>query len=347
MTKVNYILPVALLFSGAVTAASENPWYAGARLGGTYYNDLSSNMLDANTLDKNDVGGGVFLGYNFVPWFALETGYTYLGKMGPAEIENMGSIKQQGMDLVGKFTWNASDSLDIFAKAGAFYYKADGQDQLSAYDDSGVAATAGLGLEYFLTKNISTRLEYQFYNELELQDAGMNSSWNTHFYGLSLVYGWGAPAPVVVQDAPMAEPEPEPMVEPEPEPEPVVLPAMVKVEPLTVELPFAFDSDELPQEYLDQLAPIAEHLIEYPEAELFVIGHTDSRGPEAYNQKLSEERAALIGEYLAAKFNIDKSRIVEEGRGELEPRATNDTDEGRALNRRVSVYTPGLEVQNK
>ncbi|WP_019613103.1 OmpA family protein [Psychromonas ossibalaenae] len=344
MTKVNYILPIALLFSGAVTAASENPWYAGARLGGTHYNDLSSNLLNTDALDDNDIGGGVFIGRNLSDWFALETGYTYLGK---AKFENIGSIKQQGMDLVGKFTWHATESVDLFAKAGGFYYFSDGQDLLKGYDDDGLAATAGIGIEYIFTKNISTRFEYQFYNELELKEDSLDSSWDTHFYGLSLVYGWGAPAPVVVQDAPMAEPEPEPMVEPEPEPEPEVMPVMVKVEPLTVELPFAFDSDELPQEYLDQLVPIAEHLIEYPEAELFVIGHTDSRGPEAYNQKLSEERAALIGEYLAAKFNIDKSRIVEEGRGELEPRATNDTNEGRALNRRVSVYTPGLEVQNK
>lgn len=342
MSTINYILPVALLFSGAVNAAAENPWYAGARLGGAHYSDLSSNQLDSNQLEKDDWAGGVFLGYNIKPWLAIESGYTYLGK---AEFNNVGAVEQQGIDLVGKFTWNTTDSFDVFAKAGGFYYFADGDDLLSDYDDSGVVATAGLGLEYHVTKNMSTRIEYQFYNNIELKDANIDAHWDTHFYGLSLVYSWGAPAPMVIKETPMVEPEPQSVVEPEP----VVAaaPAIVKIEPLTVELPFKFNSGELSQQYLDQLAPISKHLATYPDAKLFVIGHTDSRGSEAYNQKLSEQRAALIGSYLATQFNIDKSRIVEEGHGELDPRASNDTAEGRAQNRRVSVFTPGLEVQQK
>ena len=149
----------------------------------------------------------------------------------------------------------------------------------------------------------------------------------------------------MLKEPAMAEPviEPQPVVEPTPE---VITPA-IEIAPLTVELPFMFNSDELPQEYLEQLAPIAQHLIDYPEAQLFVVGHTDSRGSEVYNQQLSEQRAALIGDYLATKFAIDKSRINEVGRGEIEPRASNDTTEGQALNRRVSVFTPGLKIQNK
>lgn len=344
MSKINYILPLALLTSGAVNAAGENPWYAGARLGGTHYSDFSDSSFNTNNLDKNDFGGGVFAGYNFKPWFAIESGYTYLGE---AKFDNLGSIEQQGIDLVGKFTLDLSDSVDLFAKAGGFYYFADGQDQLSAYDDNGIVATAGVGMEYFFNKHVSARLEYQYYHNLELQDLDINTNWDTHFYGLSLVYAWGAPAPMTVTQIPPAVVEPAPEPEPEPmvQPEPVATP--VKVKPLTVELPFAFNSGKLAQQYIDQLEPIAQHLLKYPDAQLFVVGHTDSRGSEAYNQKLSEQRAALIADYLSSKFAIDKSRINQTGRGELSPRATNDTEEGRALNRRVSVFTPGLTIQNK
>lgn len=332
MSKIKYIIPLALLTSGVVNAAeTENPWYAGARIGGTHYSDFSNLPADLD-IDKDDWGGGVFLGYNISPWLAIETGYTYLGEADASWGLLEGAIEQQAIDLVGKFTWNTSDSLDLFAKAGGAYYFAEGQDDLSDYDDEGVVATAGLGIEYFFSKNVSARIEYQYYHDMELDDADVDTDWDTHFYGLSLVYGWGA-----------AEPEPQPVVEPEPE----VMATTVDIAPLTVELPFAFDSDELSQEYLDQLAPIAQHLVDYPEAQLFVVGHTDSRGPEAYNQKLSEQRAALIGDYLATHYDIEKSRIVEEGRGELEPRATNDTEEGQALNRRVSVFTPGLTIENK
>ena len=347
MSKIKYILPLALLVSGTVNAEeAENPWYAGARLGGTHYSDIS-NLPAGIDIDKDDWGGGVFLGYNISPWFALETGYTYLGE---AELSdgfgNTATIEQEAIDLVGKFTWNTTDSLDIFAKLGGAYYFAEAEESGFSVDDDGLIATAGLGIEYFFNKNVSARLEYQYYHDMEIDDVDVD--WDTHFYGLSLVYGWGAAEPMV-----MAEPEPMVMAEPEPmvmaEPEPMVMaePEMIEIAPLTVELPFAFDSDELPQEYLDQLAPIAQHLVDYPEAQLFVVGHTDSRGSETYNQQLSEQRAALIGDYLATHYDIEKSRIIEEGRGELEPRAGNDTDEERALNRRVSVFTPGLKVENK
>ncbi len=336
MIKINYVLPLALLVSGAVQAEqNENPWYAGARLGGTHYSDFSN--LPPNTdVDKDDFGGGAFLGYNITPWLALETGYTYLGNPDVNADGTEGSIEQQAIDLVGKFTWNTTDSMAVFAKAGGAYYFAEGQDDLSAYDDEGVVATAGLGVEYFFNKNVSARLEYQYYHDIELDDAPIDADWDTHFYGLSLVYAWGAAAPMAMPV--MAEPEPVVEAQPVSEPEPM------EIAPLTAELPFLFDSTEL---YLQQLAPIAQHLIDHPEAQVFIVGHTDSRGSEAYNQTLSEKRAALVADYLVTQYDIDKSRIVEEGRGELEPIASNDTEEGRAKNRRVSIFIPGLTIENQ
>ena len=333
MSKINYILPLALLVSGAATAASElteNPWYVGARLGGAHYSDFANNKWKENNQDKDDIAGGVFVGYNYSSWFAIVTGYTYLGE---AEITHNSSVEQQGIDLVSKFTWHATDDFAVFAKAGGFYYFADGKDQVSAANDKGLVPTTGAGVEYFFNKNVSARLEYQYYHDLELKDSGVNTNWDTHFYGASIVYSWGAPEPVAMAAA-------APVVVKAVEPQ-----KMVKIEPLTVELPFAFDSGKLAPQYTAQLDPIAQHLIKYPEAELIVIGHTDSRGPEAYNQKLSEQRAALVADYLATHFNIDNSRINESGRGELAPKASNATKEGQALNRRVSVFTPGLTIQ--
>ena len=351
MKKINYFIPAALLFSGMALSADNNddPWYAGARLGGTHYSHFSPSSQD---IDKDDLGAGVFLGYNISSAFAIETGYTYLGEV---DLDNNGTIKEQALDLVGKFTWNTTDKLDLFAKAGGAYYMTDGRNGLlSGSDDDGFAATAGVGVEYAFNNKLSGRVEYQYYHDVELD----SYDWNTHFYGLSLVYKWGgaaamaAPVAAAMMDQqPMAEEQPvveeQPVMEAQPmvEPQPEAMVEMIDIAPMTVELPFVFDSDELSQSYLDQLAPIAQHLMDYPEAKLYVVGHTDSRGSEAYNQKLSVQRAALIGDYLATHYNIDENRIIEEGRGELEPRATNETKEGRALNRRVSVFTPGLTVE--
>lgn len=331
MSKLNYLLPIALLASSTTFAASEDTWYTGIRLGGTHYSDISEDNI-ATDPDKNDWAAGAFLGYNFTPWFALEGGYTYLGEM---EFNDTQAVEQQSFDFVGKFSKDLTKSLDVYAKLGGSYYLAHGQEALAGIDDDGLIGTAGVGLGYFFNKNVSARIEYQYYHQVELQDEGYNAEWNTHYYGLSLAYTWATEKAVPVIPAPMVKP----LVVAEPEP--------VIIEPLTVEVYFANSSDALQPQYIEQLAPIAEHLTNYPEAELMVVGHADSQGPEQLNQKLSEQRAARVADYLAKELNIDKNRIVEEGRGELEPIATNDTKEGRAKNRRVSVYTPGLEVPAK
>ena len=65
-----------------------------------------------------------------------------------------------------------------------------------------------------------------------------------------------------------------------------------------------------------------------------VQGHTDSKGPETYNQMLSEKRAIAVKAYLV-KEGIDSGRIEVKGYGESDPIASNDTEEGRKKNRRV------------
>ncbi|WEM44258.1 outer membrane beta-barrel protein (plasmid) [Photobacterium sp. DA100] len=322
MYKVFKILPLALLISGAVHAATDNPWYVGARIGGTTYDNLDG-VIKGQNADKDDWGGGVFVGYNFNSWFALEGGYTYLGQADYAD----DGFEVQGLDLLGKFTYQVSNSFDIYAKLGGFVGDAD--NGVVNDDNTNLAGTAGVGIEYFFNRDLSARAEYQYYNQVGKTESPGES--DIHFYGLSLVYHWGAPAPV-----PVVEPEPEPMPEPVPE--------VVKVEAVGAVLPFAFDSDKLTQRDIEMLQPVAQQLVKYPDTQLYVVGHTDSRGSIEYNQKLSEDRAAVVAGYVGSHFGIDKTRIVAQGRGELEPVATNDTEEGRARNRRVEVFVPGFEV---
>ncbi len=68
---------------------------------------------------------------------------------------------------------------------------------------------------------------------------------------------------------------------------------------------------------------------------LIISGHTDSKGPDAYNQKLSEARAHAIADYLKTVHNISAARMNVKGYGESKPIASNKTDEGRYKNRRV------------
>lgn len=114
--------------------------------------------------------------------------------------------------------------------------------------------------------------------------------------------------------------------------------------PLTIDLKgvnFDFDKSVLRPDAVAILNEAIEILKKYPQMRVEVAGHTDSTGPENYNQKLSERRAKAVYDHLTSN-GIDASRLVGPvGYGELRPIDTNDTREGRARNRRTE-----LNVQN-
>lgn len=96
------------------------------------------------------------------------------------------------------------------------------------------------------------------------------------------------------------------------------------------------NNQKLEQEAQENVMEMARILNEYPDTNIMIDGHTDSKGSEEYNQKLSERRASSVANYLKMQ-GIDSSRLTTVGHGETAPVASNDTDAGRAENRRVEV----------
>ncbi len=76
---------------------------------------------------------------------------------------------------------------------------------------------------------------------------------------------------------------------------------------------------------------------------IIAVGHTDSVGGDAYNQKLSVRRSEAVKAYLVSK-GIEKNRVYTEGKGEKQPVADNKTAEGRAKNRRVEIEVVGTRT---
>ncbi len=97
---------------------------------------------------------------------------------------------------------------------------------------------------------------------------------------------------------------------------------------------FAFDKSDLTTAAKANLDKLAEVLKNNPDTNINIYGHTDSRGTDAYNQGLSERRAAAVKSYLMS-LGVAGSRMFTMGVGEKEPKATNETEAGRAQNRRV------------
>lgn len=97
---------------------------------------------------------------------------------------------------------------------------------------------------------------------------------------------------------------------------------------------FDFDKTTLKSESFVELDKVVEFLNNNPSVEIEIAGHTDSKGSDEYNLNLSQGRAQAVVDYLIGQ-GIDSFRLIAKGYGETVPVATNDTDEGRAINRRV------------
>ncbi|MEE9321312.1 MAG: OmpA family protein [Granulosicoccus sp.] len=128
-----------------------------------------------------------------------------------------------------------------------------------------------------------------------------------------------------------------------PEPEPVKKEPIVSTATLGGEALFEFDSDVMTATGEERLATLIAQLDKFQEiSAIDVAGHTDSTGPEEYNQGLSERRANTVKSFLEAAY--PNAAITATGMGESSPAATNSTKEGRSENRRVEVQVTAKSI---
>jgi OOP family OmpA-OmpF porin len=145
-----------------------------------------------------------------------------------------------------------------------------------------------------------------------------------------------APAPVAVAPAP---PPPAAAPRPAPAPQP---PAATKVT-YAADAFFDFDKSVLKPEGRAKLDDLVGKVKGINLEVIIAVGHTDSVGTDAYNQRLSVRRAEAVKAYLVSK-GIEKNRVYTEGKGEKQPVADNKTAEGRAKNRRVEIEVVGTRA---
>jgi outer membrane protein OmpA-like peptidoglycan-associated protein len=99
---------------------------------------------------------------------------------------------------------------------------------------------------------------------------------------------------------------------------------------------FAYDDAAVQPQFQPTLNEVASTLTQYPKTYIDVLGHTDSDGSDAYNQGLSERRAASVAQYLSSR-GVQSARLATRGYGETQPIVSNSTAEGKAQNRRVEI----------
>jgi OOP family OmpA-OmpF porin len=272
-------------------------------------------------------------------------------------VAQYGKVEPLIETLTAQYHFNPLGRMRPYVGAGLGYAQFSGERPagLSLGSSWGPAAVAGvdLGVTQRFFVNLSARwVNVESKVKLNGNRVG-DVALDPMIYSLNLGYRFGATAaPAVVAIAAIAAIAPAVVVKPiapldsdgdgviDPNDMCPDTPRGTRVGPqgcpcdLTLKLNFAFDSSALTDSDKAQLDGAVAELKRLNWTSGVIEGHTDSVGSDAYNQKLSERRAATVREYLIAQ-GIAESRMAPTGFGESQPVADNKTAEGRAENRRV------------
>jgi OOP family OmpA-OmpF porin len=377
-TKMGTFSAIAFAFMAQSAMAQdgfENPewassaWYIGTGIGQAKSRVDEASIraaLPAGTLatvtvaDTKKVGNKLYLGKGLGKHFAVEGGYFNLSRHythtdrteGPPLGINTNTVfRGFNMDLLAKMP--IGQRWEIYGRLGVHYseYEVSNSGTNTYVAAAGGAEITerslnpkvGLGIEYKFNEAWSTRLEAERYR----MDKTVALRRDVDLYSLNLIYKFGRPAakaaPVYVAPAPepVVVAQPAPVVVAPVQPVPVSEKATFSAEAL-----FDFDKSVVKAEGRAALDGLLVQLQGMDTEVMVTVGHTDSVGTDAYNQKLSMRRAEAVKAYLVSK-GVDASRVYTEGKGESQPIADNKTAAGRQQNRRVTVEVVGTRTVMK
>ncbi|QGN37492.1 porin OmpA [Klebsiella oxytoca] len=340
MKKTAIAIAVALAGFATVAQAApkDNTWYTGAKLGWSQYHDTGfygNGFKGNNGPVRNDqLGAGAFGGYQVNPYLGFEMGYDWLGRMAYKGSVNNGAFKAQGVQLTAKLGYPITDDLDIYTRLGGMVWRADSKGNYAngvsrSEHDTGVSPVFAGGLEWAVTRDIATRLEYQWVNNIgDAGTVGTRPDNGMLSLGVSYRFGQEDVAPVV---APAPAPAPE---------------VTTKHFTLKSDVLFNFNKSTLKpegQQALDQLYTQLSNM-DPKDGSAVVLGYTDRIGSDAYNQQLSEKRAQSVVDYLVSK-GIPSSKISARGMGESNPVTGNTCDNVKARAALIDCLGPDRRVE--
>lgn len=336
----NFAFPLFFMFAPLAVAdefEAQSGWYGGVRAN---YSSNENSCLDSRiTCDKTDTGYGFFGGYEFNERYGAEISWNDIGdsRAQYMDWDLDGELKQADVSL--KISHVLTERLSIYGKVGAAFWDGEVIGGPGKVDDSGVRPLLGVGLQMPFSSRFSGRIEYQYIDKVGNDDMGFS---NPNYLGVALVWHFSALARTS-----SPTPAPEVVVVTEPAPAPVTPPPQQIEERITLDEQLGgplFEFNKADVRNMAGIEPVVKLLLENPLLTVSVTGHTDARGNENYNQRLSEQRAQVVAEYLRVK-GVAANRISVFGEGESRPVADNDTEAGRAKNRRVEFVVRGTKTQ--
>jgi len=326
---------------------------------------------DNNNNTEDALLYGLSVGYQLNKNFALELNYSGIeSEVDTTAIDIDGKLKLQGDDvdvelirLDGIYNLDLSSPWSPYLAVG--YTRLQQDPGFSSENEEEDLMDLGLGIKQSITKALSWKADVRAYHNFDNEDTDYGVQ-----LGLSYLFGATTPppAPTPINEVKPFEPEPvdpcsldddqdgvnncDDMCKGTPLGSQVETTGcrMLEVpERIRLEILFDFDKAEVKPEYFQEIKRVAEFMQRYPSTSTEIQGHTDSKGKDGYNLKLSQRRVNAVLDVLVNEFGVSSSRLTAVGYGESQPIADNGTREGRQLNRRVVAHIETvmrkLEVQ--
>ena len=340
-TPARLSLLALAMISSPIVSAAEDGWYLGLNVGEslTDIDDVRiTERLQARgfrnpilTDKEGDNGRKSFVGYQFNENFAIEGGYFKLGKFGSNVNMSPNSnrrfdVKMRGINVDLVSILPITERFSAFGRAGVIYSDVQerhwgfGPVPFNSYRvrDRDTSYKFGVGLQYDFTERLAMRLEAERYHI----DHTTGSSGDADLFSVGVVYRFGqtaAPAAAPVS-TPVATQAPR-AVAPAPAPAPAPVAEPVRVT-LSADSLFGFDSAVVSPAGRAELDSLAVDLRGIDYDTIRVTGHTDRIGDQAYNLRLSNERAVAVRNYLVESAGIAASSITTRGVNGAEPVTT-------------------------
>lgn len=319
--------------------AQDAGWYGGANIGQSNASiddaRISSGLLGSGlattSIEDNDRDRGykLFGGYQYNKNFAVEAGYFDLGQFGfdantvPTGTLS-GNIRLRGLNLDAVGILPITENFSAFGRIGVTYARTNGAfagtGTVNVLDPNPNARDTnlkvGLGVQYAMTDALSLRAEIERYR---INDAVGNKG-DVDLASIGLVYRFGGktptpvaraytPAPVVTAQAP----QPVFVAPPPPPPAPPPPPPVPQKVSFSADALFDFDNSAVKPAGRGELDKLAADLRGVDYDVITVTGHTDRIGRQAYNQKLSTQRAEAVSTYLVSSAGIPANKINARG----------------------------------
>lgn len=298
-------------------------WFVGGGLGSSEASPEGSSG-GFYVKDDRDWGYKVFAGLRLLPHWSGEISYVNTGQAGLGNVNpsieasfSDATIQYHIPTISGSYhVFGPQRDIDIFGRVGlSSIINTVSDDRIPYEKQTPLQLNLGVGLQWRFDPKWFARLEYDSFDN----DASMISVSIGRYFASHDEHREIPQLPIVSEKT------------------------CRQFNSVLDYIAFEIDSAQLTDSSIEPLTVLAKSLIDNPVIQIEILAHTDSSGTEEYNNELSNRRADSIKSFLEEQ-GVDSSRLKATGFGESQPRASNDTEEGRALNRRVEFKVVNSQI---